>query len=581
MKRRTLLFAVILFAVLAAGLEWLYRYHFFYIEQNQLFLFSRHYFADMAARPGGIAEWAAAFVVQFFVWPGAGALLTALLLTGVGVLTALVCRRIAPSAPFVLLLPVWLLPVAALLCIHFDFNWSYGGTVAFLVMLAALLVCLRAVGWWRTVLGLILGPVLFWVCGPVALLWAVCLALCEAAAGARRWWFSFVVLAETAAVAWGTLHFSLIGDGTVAFSPLFYYTDNLPPGAEIWFAWAALPVAILCVRLCRDVKIVSRRREILFTAAGIVLAVALLWGCTERYLDRKWYRIKHLDRLAGSGRWDEIVELSTGGITNYLHLNFLNLALAEKGVLADEIFRYDQRNVSGLMISSNNTQQIATLLSDIHFGIGNVALSQQMAFDGYVVSAGGGNPRLLKRLVQTNLIYGTWPVAEKYIDLLSSTLAYRSWAANHRRFLGNDAAVEADPLLGAKRRCLLAENRFFNTMPDNLRAVAMQNPQSTTAIEYLGAMLLLDKDLEAFGSLIAECYGTEVLPRLPRSFQEAVIVLFERDPAMWDVYGVSAAVVERFEGFRSRLQANRAKNGMADIMRASHGDTFWYYMMFK
>lgn len=48
---------------------------------------------------------------------------------------------------------------------------------------------------------------------------------------------------------------------------------------------------------------------------------------------------------------------------------------------------------------------------------------------------GYGNPRMLKRLVQTNLIYGAYPVAEKYIRILENTFYYKDWAKSQRKFL--------------------------------------------------------------------------------------------------------------------------------------------------
>ena len=46
------------------------------------------------------------------------------------------------------------------------------------------------------------------------------------------------------------------------------------------------------------------------------------------------------------------------------------------------------------------------LLSDIYYQMGNVALAQEMAFEGMIASERAVNPRLLLRLIQTNLIYG-------------------------------------------------------------------------------------------------------------------------------------------------------------------------------
>ena len=94
-------------------------------------------------------------------------------------------------------------------------------------------------------------------------------------------------------------------------------------------------------------------------------------------------------------------------------------------------------------------------------------------------------------------------------------------------------------------------------------------------------MILLAKDMNTFRTMLDEDYGTERLPSLPRSFQEAVISLYESYPAVWDLYGVSSEVKANFAGFRSKLLENRSKENLAEIMKASHGDTYWFYLMFK
>ena len=50
-----------------------------YHEQNQLFLFSWDYFVQRVVLPGGLADWIGEFLVQFYYYAWAGALVLALL----------------------------------------------------------------------------------------------------------------------------------------------------------------------------------------------------------------------------------------------------------------------------------------------------------------------------------------------------------------------------------------------------------------------------------------------------------------------------------------------------------------------
>ena len=111
------------------------------------------------------------------------------------------------------------------------------------------------------------------------------------------------------------------------------------------------------------------------------------------------------------------------------------MALARKGILADEAFKYTQHGPRGLMVAWNKSTTISALLSDVYFTMGNVAAAQEMAFESNIGALCDGNPRMTQRLVQTNLIYGAYPVAEKYIAVLENTFYYKYWAKAQRKFL--------------------------------------------------------------------------------------------------------------------------------------------------
>ena len=164
--------------------------------------------------------------------------------------------------------------------------------------------------------------------------------------------------------------------------------------------------------------------------------------------------LKQLDYYTRTAQWDKIISMSRGTMNDYLSINYLNMALANKGELASSMFSYDQRGVNGLMFPWDKTFIVSDLLSEEYFTIGEIAMAQKMAFEAYVTVPGFGNPRFLKRLVQTNLIFGNYAVAQKYIRILEKTFAYSDWARSQRRFLNNDRAVDADLLLGRLRRNL-------------------------------------------------------------------------------------------------------------------------------
>ena len=335
--------------------------------------------------------------------------------------------------------------------------------------------------------------------------------------------------------------------------------------------------------------------EVLAVIFAIITCLCILCSCKGEETDLpandlKLMKLNQLSQYSAEERWDDIISECAADASNALYICFRNRALAEKGVLADQLFRYPQCGPAGLLVGWNTAPEVSALLSDVYFTVGDIASSQHMAFESLVVTPQmqvkpetEENPAMLKRLVQTNLINGAHDVAEKYIRVLENMGGYETWCNRYRAFLHEDAKVAADPSLGQKRKCILPKDRFIRTgdFEENWLAIARANPESRTAIHYLGSMYLLDKQLNKFRDLIEENYNTAVLPTLPRSFQEGVIATAEADTAYWPAHGVSESTVERFKQYKQTLLSNRGNPNVSNVMRQRFGDTFWYYLMFK
>lgn len=560
-----------------------FRVSFYYIEQSQLFLFSEAYIRNKLLLPGGFSMLVAEFLVQFFIRPYVGALVTAVLLTGVGVCTAGIVKRIAPVSGLFIL---YVLPMLALLFMHFDFNYRVQGTVCYLMMMALLCGYMRIRNdLFRLVAGCVLVPVLFWLAGSITVLFAGMVCLFEGLRKTPKWYISLIGVAEVLLLGVGTVYFSLMGEYRWVFGPDLYYHYTLHPKEIIYYSWICLPLVFLIAFFVRNKNSLSGKK--LFAGisciAQLAMIAAVLWWGMPKYSDAKTLKLKKLDYFARTEQWDKTIEECKGKLTNFLYMCHLNMALANKGELSDKMFNFDQRGPQGLLVQWNKSENISCMLSDIYFTMGATASSQEMAFEGYVSAMEDGNPRMLKRLVQTNLIYGTYPVAEKYISILEKTYAYRDWAQSQRKYLYNDEVVESDPILGTRRRMLPDRNSLamIKGLAGDLALFLEKGPANSAALQYLGAMYLLAKDLEGFKALVEKYYGTEFLPVLPVHFQEAVIVMSEKEPDYWKRFNVSETIVARFTDYKKQVLANRNNSAIAGLLNRSYGNTYWFYFMFK
>ncbi|MDR1356112.1 MAG: DUF6057 family protein [Tannerellaceae bacterium] len=587
-KHYPFLFLLAVYALIFAFLQTYSEYHFYFVEQNQLFQSSWPYVSEHLMQPGGAALVVSEFLVQFFLLPGAGAGITAALITAAGWLAYRIIRRVRPGVSLVVLC---LLPALTLLFVHFDFNYIASGTVAFLMAEAAfcLVLGIKDVRW-RFAAHATVIPALFLLAGPVFMLYTALALIAPLPSRKLELWGKVALAAGTLLIGILGVYFALYAEYRHVFLPDGYYHFSLKPHSVIYFSWISLSLifALACFLGKRRADGKADRKKL--NRYGIPLQIALLafagYFGVQAYSDKGSYMMKELGYYSRTGQWDKVLERCRGKLSNYLYMAYANLALTERGELGDRMFAFDQHGTQGLLIDWNRTASVSILLSDIYFAVNATALSQEMAFEAYTSAIGDGNPRMMKRLVQTNLINGSYAVAEKYISILENTLCYRAWAREQRRFLDNDAEVEGDALLGNKRRSLMpdASLAMIDGIEAELQGIASANPSDRAAIEYAGAIYLLGKDMDGFRELIDKYFATPVLPALPVAFQEAAIILSEKDPDYLRRFDISEAVASRFAQYKRQVvEGNRSANANAlpSLLLRAYGDTYWYYFMFK
>jgi len=559
-------------------------YHFYYAEQEQLFLFDGDYVASLISEPGGVARLVAEFLIQFFVFKYVGALISSLLLIAIGIVTAGVLKKICRSQR---LTPLSILPIITLLYLHFDINYYYSGTVAYLMMA----LCLN--GYFslhnslkiRFLYAIAVSVCLYIAAGPVALLFAVCILVYELLTCFKKAYFALLTVLAVTVLGWLGVYFTFTENCKMAFLPDIYFIAKLPPPATIYYSWACMVLLVVAACLFRRINAVSMTQKVILYGFQAVCAVVLMVYAVKQNIQPRTDFFKELNSYMQHEQWDEITAGCRGELKNYLYISCLNVALAEKNELGDRLFAYDQRGVQGIMLpmSIGKAAHALLLMSDVYFSMGHIALAQRMAFEANISALGVGKPHSLKRLIRTNLIFGNYSVAEKYISWMEHTLFYKSWAATQRRFLYNDAAVNADQLLGMKRRCIPSANTLSELygITNDLLIIAEQNPQHTATIQYAGALCLLAKMIPDFKTLIEKYYATPVLPVLPRSFQEAVIIIAEQDVDYWKRFDIQEDIINRYSQFRNSVMANRNNpNALPSLLKRSFGDTYWYYYMF-
>jgi len=570
----------IAYSALLALLQSYCRFQFFYEEQIQLFLFSAEYASNTIFQPGGFSLYLSRALVQFFLFPYVGPAVTAGLILGVVTLTWLFLRSIT-NYKYPILLSF--IPALSLIILQLDFNCLMQGTVSFLFMtlFLALLVRIKSPTQ-RMYTTFITIPVLYFLAGPVANLAALVLFIWEMQKREIRWYWALVLICEALLVSFSSWYFGWMGSFRIAFLP-DAYIDPLMKSSKIYIPWGLILISCILTLLLKKRELFFDKKPIIWISLQIALLFPVCYGIIHFFRNSDSETMEELDYYARHEKWNKVINCASGFKGGPMHTSFLNLALAKNDELGDKMFQYDQQGIKGLMPDWEYSTFSSSLLSDISYSMNDIALSQKNAFEGNLASVSDGCPRLLKRLVETNLIFGAYPVAEKYIEILEKTLFYKDWATSQRKYLNNDTLIEKNSALGPKRKALFDANHqpiVNSNLVKELEHLAVNNPADQTSMDYLTAFFLLNRDLKGYKYLLDTYYGTPVWPKLSLSQQEGVFAVSSDNPEYCWAHGVSFDTANRFEKFQRALSSNSGSLNMQDAL-SDFSSSYWYYLLFK
>lgn len=558
--------AALLTCLFALWLNVLGRYNFSYLEEWRTLIVDPLYVQQTIGQLGGVAIYLADWLVQWFASPMVGVVVTAVLLALCWLFLALAFRVLAKNW---IAMPLALLPLIAIAVLLYNTNFQYFAVVSLLFM---------SFGLWATVnisaprsrmlCAVAVALLLVWTSGAVATLFCLLVLVFSLFQSPRQSWLALVPLLAVVFVAWrqtlggegGSLRHLLLPDG--------FFTLRLKAGSLIYLPFTLTVAAAVLSGIISliDVKKVKQSVLVLVATIECLAVVAFAVFATRQYTNPQLAALKEVSYWSRKGDWDRVVRCCNAADLqhNILFQNYRNLALAEQGKLADELFAAPVRDIQSIYIQGDKKPHVLSLLSDIYFSMGHIALSQRYAFEAFE-SSGNRSPRMLQRLVETSLVFGEYELADKYLNLLTKTTHYANWAKSYKSLLRNDLAVQKHPILGEKKRCLFSDNRLSGSLglDDDLKQILRANPLHYKSLHYLGSLCLLMKDFDRFGSVMREFYSDKPLPR---AFAEAAAVMMADDSVLCTESVVDEAVAQRYEKFLSGDSAEK--------------NSFWYFLKY-
>ena len=442
----TLLFGLAVF--LFFGLA--YPHHLHYQEQYQLFLFDSTYVWEIVKLPGGVSDLLGRFCTQFFLYAWVGAVIIALLLSAIQLLTLrLVNGQWSYGLSFVPSFLLWLFLL--------DENALLGGVWAVLLTLLAIWgYVMVPSGWVRRILILVTFPILYWI-------------------------------------ALGGNHY-------------YRYPTVFP--TLLYVAWLSAVILPLVLHIFKS-KVLSFKFHVsTSTVQGLTfLLVAVVMGSLVwRNANFKAEKVMQYDFMARFQQWNRIIEtVNAEKPNNQIGVTVQNLALAMRGMLADRLFEYNQNGILGLLpdVDRDATSPLPT--AEAFYQLGMIYVAQRTVFEAQeAILDFQKSARCYKRLAQTNLIIGSYEVSRKYLTALQKTLFYREWANETLKLLGNEEAIAQHPEYGRLRQFAYKEDTYFSdhVTPEMLEGLFLSNTDNRLAFEYLKAYYMLTNDRERYTRLL-------------------------------------------------------------------------------
>jgi len=572
------------------------------------------FFREFTSYPGGLSEYAAAFLAQLFhySWLAAGVVTAQALLiclcTGY-FLKALGLRRLS----FLRFAGVILLLV---FCSQYTYHFAATTGVCIALVFLCLYLKLTALSD-----GQVSGPARRWIeLRAGALFLGLSVILYYIAGGAFLLFAALCAIGEARCKRWGLAVLCVLGGVLIPYvegvlilcvCPGKAFAELVPDswgmdlvwhrGAGVWARCAALCFIVVGLSLYRLKSVAGNRRKtphkqsrsLGAAASRWAGAPALKWGIDSAILfaiagvaallsyNGPRGRLLEIHSYACRRMWPEVLKAAGHDSSGYFAINAVNRALYHTSRLADEMFAYPQ-HLDALLLSGQDQVLVHWHKFDTQLDLGLVNMAQKNFTECMEVY--GEHPLILKRLALINMVKRNIGAARIYLRALSRTLFEAGWA---RHYL---AAIEADPELSADkgiaqlRSVALKKDHSTVFLPAELAFLTLleENSKNRMAFEYLMALYMLGKQVDKVaGSFkrISEFGGKE----FPRHYQEAICIYAYSTgkPVYLEGRTIDTQVRKEIEEF-SRIFNSLGKNKQAAIgpLARDFGGTYFFYHLF-
>ena len=546
------------------------------------------FFSSLAFHPGGLTEWAGAYLSQFFIMPYWGAAILTAVAAGLFVTINSIVSRVAGARSrsagvvgVVLLVFIWN---------HYEFSLSDALALTLSLLAAAAVMAQRRA--LVRVVCLVVGTLgLYGVLGAPALLFAATCGLHECGVARRyvsaaAWWLvgaatPYLVGAVALSLPVGESYLRLSGLGRYGDFPV---ADVIPIVFRAWVALYLLPIAAILVAVVyrwlasrRADRPVSPRRAVF---APVALAVVIvLGGMTVHWtLDSYARWVLRLHAMAAQHAWAELLVEADARPEAALSpqlTRHINRALFETDQLGSRMFAYPQ--CPGGLLAQPVMSGVSAEASEVLLELGLVNQAEHGACR--LLELWGPRPSTLKLLAMIFIAKDEPDTARVFLRRLERDVIWAGWARQMQDRLDEDPSLATDAQI-ARIRGLRPTSRAY--APSDVRAALVEalraRPTNRMAFEYLMATQLTAKQVGSAVALL-QSYGLKQgYNAPPEHYAEAVAVFMLQTgqrPGLGPLMPRDATVRRVSQSFEIIQDRSRAPAVFARVMPDSYCRYLW------
>ena len=304
---------------------------------------------------------------------------------------------------------------------------------------------------------------------------------------------------------------------------------------------------------------------LILVSVGITASILL----NNQKVTRMHEDVAYLEYLGENQKWDEILEtVSVQDAAKYeFKRKYVLLALSEKGQLPDYAFRYGLSSASDFVYDTPQ-DPLQCKFNTIYYraiGKNNPAAYNLYLYTLHAVS--GLTFYWIRTLADMYIEYKDYLLAKKYVDILSHSTCHGKWV--RERLPKLEAIKDVEPEYPSP------DDRFFmEYFAKDISNLVIRNQSDHKYAAYLLCSALAEKDSGEF-LFALDVLSPSLYPdgRIPRLYQEALLILLNQDPDLEQKYKIDDEVRADFEDFNNLVRSG--KGGHAD---RKYAGTYWAYL---